>query len=106
VRRPDGSWSGLEDVQAKLGVPGGRFASVAAAYRGWHSGLTKFLFTGTDGHLWSTMRRQDGSWLPLLDAHQALSAPTEVGAVAGASASQIGGEAQFLFVTLGIHGGP
>jgi hypothetical protein len=98
LRRADGSWSGLGDVQGQFAVPG---AVAAVAGTGGAPGETQFLFTTSDGHLWHTLRRADGSWSGLGDVQGQFGIPGPVAAVAAAAGAP--GEAQFMFTTLDGH---
>jgi hypothetical protein len=98
LRRADGSWTGLGDVQAQFGVPG-PVVAVAAANGG--AGETQFMFATRDGHLWHTLRRADGSWTGLGDAQAVLGVPGGVGTMAAANGTP--GETQFMLTGDGGH---
>jgi len=93
LRRANGSWSGLGDVQGQFAIPGPVTAVSAASGA---SGETQFAFTTSDGHLWHTLRRANGSWTGLGDVQGQFAIPGAVKAVAGAAAAP--GETQFMFV--------
>ena len=94
LRRADGSWTGLGDVQGQFAIPGPVAAVGGAAGA---PGETQFAFTTSDGHLWHTLRRADGSWTGLGDVQGQFATPGPVKAVAGASGAP--GETQFIFTT-------
>ena len=94
IRNPDGSWTGLGDVNGQFSIPG-PVAAVSATADGV-AGETQFLFTTADGHLWHTIRHADGSWTGLEDVNSKFSIPAPVTAVS-ATADGMAGETQFLF---------
>jgi hypothetical protein len=94
VRRPDGSWSGLGDVNGQFAIPG-PVRTVAAASSA--PGEAQFLFATEDGYLWHTVRRPDGSWSGLGDVSGQFAIPGPVSAVAATSSAAH--QAQFLFAT-------
>jgi len=96
MRRPDGSWTGLGDVNGQFSIPG-PVAAVCAAGDGT-AGETQFMFTTQDGHLWHTMRRPDGSWTGLGDVNGQFSIPGPVAAVSAAG-DGLAGETQFMLTT-------
>jgi hypothetical protein len=98
LRRADGSWTGLGDVQGQFGIPGPVQAVAACAGA---PGETQFMFTTTDGHLWHTLRRADGSWTGLGDVQGQFQIPGPVKAVAAATGAN--GETQFMFTTRDGH---
>src|SRR5262249_56536271 len=100
MRRSDGSWSGLGDVNGQFAIPG-PVAAVSACGDGV-SGQTQFMFTTTDGHLWHTMRRSDGSWSGLGDVNGQFAIPAPVAAVS-ACAAGVSGQTQFMFPTTDGH---
>jgi len=95
LRRADGSWTGLDDVEGQFAIPG-PVAEVAGTGGGL-PGETQFLFTTSDGHLWHTLRRADGSWTGLGDVQGQFAVPGPV--VAVAAAAGLPGETQFMFTT-------
>jgi hypothetical protein len=96
LRRQDGSWTGLGDVNGQFAIPG-PVAAVSAAGDGV-SGETQFMFTTTDGHLWHTMRRANGTWTGLGDVNGQFAIPGPVAAVSAAG-DGVSGETQFMFTT-------
>lgn len=100
VRKADGSWTGLGDVQTQISVSG-PVRSIGAATG--KAGETQFMFTTSDGHLWHTIRFADGSWQPTGDAHAVLGVGGPVGAVAAAAGKA--GETQYMFTTSNGHVG-
>jgi hypothetical protein len=96
LRHADGSWTGLGDATAAIGVPG-PVTAVAAADGG--AGETQFMFTTQDGHLWHSLRHADGSWTGLGDATAAIGVPGTVVTVAGTGGAP--GETQFMFSNSG-----
>ena len=106
-RRPDGSWEGLSDVQSVLAIPGPVEAVTGAAYLtaalAPPDGVTHWVFTTDDGHLWFTRRLRNGSWTGLHagepNVQPTFAIPGPVAAVAGASI----GESQFIFTTADGH---
>src|SRR5205085_2820519 len=96
LRRADGSWTGLEDVQGKIAIPGA-VRAVAAAGDGT-AGETQYMFATADGHLWHTMRRADGSWQGLGDVQGQFAIPAPVRVVAAAD-DGVAGETQYMFAT-------
>jgi len=103
LRRADGSWTGLGDATAVIGVPA---PIVTVAGSGGASGETQYLFSNSGVGLWHSLRRADGSWTGLGDAKAALPVPAPFvdgpfGAVAAANvpaANGPSGETQFMFV--------
>jgi hypothetical protein len=59
IRRADGSWLHFSDVEAQTGDRG---AIVAAACAGNAAGELHLCAVSSDGHLWHTIRRADGTW--------------------------------------------
>jgi hypothetical protein len=100
MRRPDGSWTGLGDVNGQFAIPG-PVQAVSAAWDG-QTGETQFLFTTQDGHLWHTMRRPDGSWTGLGDVNGQFAIPGPVQAVSATWDGETG-ETQFMFTTQDGH---
>ena len=100
LRRADGSWTGLEDVQGKITIPG-PVTAVAAAGDGT-AGETQYMFATADGHLWHTLRHADGSWQPLGDVQSQFTIPGPVTVVA-ATGDGIAGETQYMFATADGH---
>ena len=98
MRRPNGSWSGLGDVNGQFAIPG-PVRAVAAATS--NPGETQYLFATADGHLWHTMRRPNGSWTGLGDVNGQFAIPGPVRAVAATGSNP--SEAQFLFATEDGH---
>jgi hypothetical protein len=98
LRKADGSWTGLGDVASQFAIPG-PVTAVAAANGG--SGQTQFMFTTNDGHLWHTLRKADGSWTRLGDVASQFAIPGPVTAVAGTGGAP--GETQFIFTTSDGH---
>src|SRR5205807_49792 len=96
LRRADGSWTGLEDVQGKITIPGA-VTTVAAAGDGT-AGETQYMFATADGHLWHTIRHADGSWQGLGDVQGQFAIPAPVRAVAVAG-DGTAGETQYMFAT-------
>jgi hypothetical protein len=96
IRRADGSWSGLGDVNAQFAIPG--FVRCTAAVSTAASEV-QFLFATEDGHLWHTIRRPDGSWSGLGDVNAQFPIPAPIRSVAGAADPDIGTDigTQFLF---------
>jgi hypothetical protein len=102
VRRADGTWTGLGDVQGQFAIPG---AVTAVAGTGGAPGETQFVFTTADGHLWHTLRRADGTWTGLGNVQDQIprtfdpvrAIPGRVAAVAAANGTS--GETQFMFTT-------
>src|SRR5437868_2641264 len=105
MRRDDGSWPGLEDVQGKITIPGA-VTTVAAAGDGT-AGETQYMFATADGHLWHTIRHADGSWQPLGDVQSQFAIPGPVTTVAAAGDGTAGdgtaGETQYMFATAHGH---
>jgi len=93
-RRPDGSWSGLGDVNGQFAIPGAVHAVSATSSQ---PGETQFMFATEDGHLWHTQRRPDGSWSGLGDVNGQFAIPGAVHAVSATSSQP--GETQFMFTT-------
>src|SRR6266700_550437 len=100
LRRADGSWAGLEDVQGKFAIPG-PVTAVAAAGDGT-AGETQYMFATADGHLWHTLRRADGSWTGLGDVQSQFTIPGPVMVVA-ATGDGTAGETQYMFATADGH---
>jgi hypothetical protein len=103
VRAPDGTWSGLGDVNGQFAVPGAvRAVAAAAAPDEGHEDpdQAQFMFVTEDGHLWHTIRNSDGTWTGLDDVSGQVAIPGPVCTVAGAG-FQYG--AQFLFSTEDSH---
>jgi kumamolisin len=100
LRRPDGSWTGLGDVNAQFAIPG-PVRAVAATGDG-ELAETQFMFTTANGHLWHTLRRPDGTWTGLGDVTAQLAIPGHVNAVAATGDGEVG-EAQFMFTTMNGH---
>src|SRR5207302_1051487 len=96
LRRADGSWTGLEDVQSKITIPG-PVTAVAAAFDGT-AGETQYMFATNDGHLWHTIRHADGSWQRLGDVQSVFAIPGPVTVVAAAF-DGTAGETQYMFAT-------
>src|SRR5438034_723588 len=96
LRRADGSWSGLGDVQSQFTIPGP--VTVVAATGDGIAGETQYLFATADGHLWHTLRRADGSWTGLGDVQGQFAIPAPVRVVAAAG-DGITGETQYFFAT-------
>src|SRR5437016_11570779 len=96
VRRAYGSWTGLEDVQGKIAIPGP--VTVVAAAGDGTAGETQYMFATADGHLWHTIRRADGSWQPLGDVQSVFAIPGPVTVVA-ATGDGVAGETQYMFAT-------
>src|SRR5207247_2027065 len=96
LRRADGSWTGLGDVQSEFAIPG-PVTKVAATGDGV-AGETQFMFATADGHLWHTLRRADGSWQGLGDVQSVFAIPGPVTTVA-ATGDGVAGETQFMFAT-------
>src|SRR5437763_829486 len=96
LRRADGSWTGLEDVQGKITIPGA--VRVVAAAGDGTAGETQYMFATADGHLWHTMRRADGSWQGLGDVQGQFAIPALVRVVAAAG-DGTAGETQYFFAT-------
>src|SRR5438105_3317743 len=94
LRRADGSWRGLEDVQGKIAIPAP--VRVAAATADVPSAALFCSFATADGHLWHTIRRADGSWQPLGDVQSVFAIPAPVRVVAAAG-DGIAGETQYFF---------
>src|SRR6266516_2700822 len=80
LRRADGSWQGLGDVQSPFTIPGP--VTVVAAAGDDTAGGTQHIFATTDGHLWHTLRRADGSWQGLGDVQSQFTIPGPVTVVA------------------------
>src|SRR5437667_12737260 len=100
LRRADGSWTGLEDVQGKIAIPGP--VTVVAAAGDGTAGETQYMFATADGHLWHTIRRADGSWQPLGDVQGVFAIPGAVTTVA-ATGDGTAGETQYMFATADGH---
>src|SRR5438067_13898981 len=96
MRRADGSWKPLEDVQSVFAIPGA-VTTVAAAGDGT-AGETQYMFATADGHLWHTLRHADGSWQPLGDVQGQFAIPGAVTTVA-ATGDGTAGETQYMFAT-------
>ena len=96
MRDPNGTWTGLGSVNGQFAIPG-PVAAVSACGDGV-SGQTQFMFTTTDGHLWHTMRRSDGSWSGLGDVNGQFAIPGPVAAVS-ACGDGVSGQTQFMFTT-------
>src|SRR5437667_9125897 len=96
LRRADGSWTGLEDVQGKIAIPGP--VTVVAAAGDGTAGETQYMFATADGHLWHTIRRANGSWPALEDVQGKIAIPGPVTAVAAAG-DGTAGETQYMFAT-------
>src|SRR5439155_1749565 len=96
LRRADGSWQGLGDVQGQFAIPG-PVTTVAATGDGV-AGETQFMFATADGHLVHTLRRADSSWPGHGDVQWHLITPGQVKGVV-ASGEGIEGETQYLFAT-------
>src|SRR5438552_6460902 len=60
LRRADGSWTGLGDVQGQFAIPGP--VRVVAAAGDGIAGETQYMFATADGHLWHALRGDVGSW--------------------------------------------
>src|SRR5438067_11275308 len=65
LRRADGSWTGLEDVQGKIAIPG-PVTAVAAAGDGT-AGETQYMFATADGQHWHAVRQAQRRILSQLD---------------------------------------
>ena len=98
LRRANGSWTGLGDVQGQFAIPGPVAAVSATAGA---AGETQFMFTTSDGHLWHTLRRANGSWTGLGDVQGQFAIPGPVAAVSAAPGA--GGETQYMFTTRDGH---
>src|SRR5438067_9104463 len=96
MRRADGSWKPLEDVQSQFAIPGA-VTTVAAAGDGT-AGETQYMFATADGHPWHTIRRADGSWTGLEDVQGKITIPGAVRVVA-ATGDGTAGETQYMFAT-------
>jgi hypothetical protein len=95
LRRSDGTWTGLGDVNAQFGIPG-PVGPVAAASD--NSDNVQFMFVTSDGHLWHTLRRSNGTWTGLGDVNAQFTIPGPVRAVTG-TASDNPGETEWMFTT-------
>src|SRR5437773_1928785 len=82
MRRADGSWTGLGDVQSQFAIPGP--VRVVAAAGDGTAGETQYMFATADGHLWHTIRHADGSWTGLGDVQSQFTIPAPVRVVAAA----------------------
>ncbi len=91
LRRADGNWTGLGEINTQIVVPG-TVRTVAGV--GGTGGETHFMFATLDGHLWHTIRYADGSWQPVGDAHAVLGLAGSIVHVAAAAGS--GGETQYM----------
>src|SRR5438034_1866719 len=100
LRRADGSWTGLGDVQGEFTSP--RPVTAVAASGDGVAGETQFMFATADGHLWHTLRRADGSWQGLGDVQGQFTIPAPVRVVAAAG-DGITGETQYFFATADGH---
>jgi hypothetical protein len=96
MRNANGTWTGLGDVNGQFAIPG-PVAAVSACGDG-NSGETQFMFTTTDGHLWHTMRRANGTWTGLGDVNGQFAIPGPVAAVSACGDGN-SGETQFMFTT-------
>jgi microsomal dipeptidase-like Zn-dependent dipeptidase len=102
MRLANGSWTGNGSVNGEFAIPL-QVAAVSAAFDGV-SGVTQFMFTTSDGHLWHTMRLANGSWTGLGDVNAQFttwpvqSGPGPVHAVS-ATFNGVGGQTQFMFAT-------
>src|SRR5439155_786900 len=100
LRRADGSWTGLEDVQGKITIPGA--VKIVTAACSDTAGETQYMFATADGHLWHTIRHADGSWTRLEDVQGQFAIPGAVTTVAAAS-DGAAGETQYMFATADGH---
>src|SRR5437667_70876 len=100
LRRADGSWTGLGDVQSQFTIPGP--VTVVAAAGDGTAGETQYMFATADGHLWHTLRRADGSWAGLGDVQSQFAIPAPVRVVAAAG-DGITGETHYMFATADGH---
>src|SRR5439155_21845372 len=82
--------------EGEVDVPGPE-TEVAAAGEGT-AGEPQYMFATTDGHLWHTLRRADGSWQGLGDVQSQFTIPGPVRAVAAAG-DGVAGETQYMFAT-------
>src|SRR5438034_9662666 len=82
LRRADGSWTGLGDVQSQFTIPGP--VRVVAATGDGTAGETQYFFATADGHPWHTLRRADGSSTGLGDGQGQFAIPAPVRVVAAA----------------------
>jgi hypothetical protein len=64
-------------------------------------GESEFAFVTDDGHLWHTVRHEDGTWSGLGDVWRQIQDPGVVAAVTAISPTA--GETQFLFATADGH---
>src|SRR5438034_66416 len=96
LRRADGSWQGLGDVQSQFAIPA-PVTGVAATGDGT-AGETQYMFATADGQLLHTLRRADGSWTGLGDVQSQSVLAALVIAVA-ATGDGIAGETQYFFAT-------
>src|SRR5438046_10758646 len=99
MRRADGSWPGLGDVQSQFAIPGP--VRVVAAAGDGTAGETQYMFATADGHLWHTMRRADGSWTGLGDVQSQFAIPAPFTVVAAAG-DGVAGETQYLLATADV----
>src|SRR5437868_6728402 len=100
MRRADGSWTGLGDVQSQFTIPG-PVRVVAAAGEGT-AGETQYMFATADGHLWHTMRRADGNCTGLVAGHGMIAIPDH-GRVVAAAGDGTAGETQYMFASADGH---
>jgi hypothetical protein len=92
IRRPDGSWTGLGDVNQQFGIPGPVRAVAAASSA---ANEAQFMFATADGHLWHTIRDPNGSWSGRGDMNGEFEIPGLVEGVAATCSAP--NEVQFLF---------
>src|SRR5439155_15688229 len=76
LRRADGSWQGLGDVQSQFAIPG-PVTAVAAAGDGT-AGETQYMFATADGHLWHTLDRAEISLLGMGHAKSNVLVPVQI----------------------------
>src|SRR5205807_1238129 len=100
LRRADGSWTVLEDVQSQFTIPGP--VTVVAATRNGVAGETQYMFATANGHLWHTIRWASGRWQNLVDVQSQFAIPGPVTVVA-ATGDGVAGETQYMFATADGH---